>query len=475
MATQQNQKFNLRAWLASATWLQFSVLFTFIPMMTRWAFQWLIAPLVYNMFDLGNMTGQTADYKHYAMNMADFYGRWIFNVLIVLFILITLIYVFIKENPNFKGWGLHWNKIIPGILYFIGFWAIVYFVFIPLGSLLTGGESYYLGLPTPPGSQNPGIHNYAPIGDIITAMFMPKYFWAFAGSMPNSTVAGNFTMGMLDFVRIWLLNAPIIIISTIGYLFNKFMSMFGANDIDPDHTHNNLRVVVAGFFAALFIPLYQLFYRWMDFRMSSQNITVSGVEMQTPTYAFHTPSFIMTLVFWFIVALFFNLAFLWVAVEKNKKPVSDWAQSLSKWLPGFIIFGLGMLVSMLSGWHLGVVAGETNKVIGQGFVGPFTNYIGLFLTTLICLWTYIRTRNLIIPILVFGSLPGFLSFIQTSPNAMPGLWGSLIAMIVVLVMLFFYTESYKLWAPYLTFDIVYEKVVEPTQETTENTPEDKQG
>ncbi len=473
MAT-QNQRFSLGAWLASATWLQFSVLFTFIPMFSRWAFQFLIAPIIINLFGLRDLTGQRVDYQHYVNGMADYYGRWMFNVVFIILIAIALIYVFMRENPRFKAWGLHWNRIIPGILYFVGFWAITYFVFIPLGSLFTGGESYYLGIPTPPGVQNPGIHNYSSFGELILNMLSPKFFWAFAGSAPNTAVAGNNFMGFMDFLRIWVLNAPIIVISTVGYFFNKFMSMFGTNDVDDTHTHSNLRILVASFFAALFVPLYQFFYRWIDAKLSVQAVNVSGAEIQQTVYALHVPSLVWTLAFWFVIALFFNLAFLWVAIEKSKKPVSDWAQSLSKWLPGFIVFIVGLGISLLSGWHLGVVT-ET-AVIGQGLFGPFTNYLGIFLYTSICIWIYFRTRNLIIPILVFASLPWFLNFIQTSPNAAPGLYGTLAAMAIVLVMLYFYTEGYRLWSPYLTFDVVYEKIEEEkTPELSETPPEDKQG
>ncbi|OQB71938.1 MAG: hypothetical protein BWX90_01084 [bacterium ADurb.Bin132] len=105
--------------------------------------------------------------------------------------------------------------------------------------------------------------------------------------------------------------------------------------------------------------------------------------------------------------------------------------------------------------------------------GPFESYFGIFLYALICGWIYIRTRNLIATALVYASLPWFFNFILVSPNKSPTLIGFLFAILVVFLLVLGFVESYRFWAPYITFNIVYEKIETPELEnpTTENKEE----
>ncbi|NLI40786.1 MAG: hypothetical protein GX421_06370 [Caldisericales bacterium] len=403
--------------------------------------------------------------------MADFYGRWMFNVIFLVFLAFFLIYLILKEKPDLNLWGLHWNRILPGVLFFAITWAIVYFIFVPIGSLFTGGDTFYLGLPPPPGSKNLDFHAFSGFGTMLQNMFMQRSLWAFAGPDPQTVVPGNWTMGMLDFLRTWLLNGPVLMFLVFGFFFNKLLTMFSSNEITDNSNHSGLRVFSSLFFASLSVPLLFALYRKVDLVLSSTTIEISGATETATQYGASQGNLLWTLFFWLLVAILFNLSFLWAYVEKRKKPLGDWGASLSKWLPGTIVFGLGFGISLLSGWHLAPVA--DGVVQSSGIFGPFASYLGIFLYAIICGWIYLRTRNLIATALVYASLPWFFNFIQTSPNKSPTLVGLLVAILVVFLLVLGFIESYRFWAPYITFNVVYEKVELPKPETraTENKEE----
>ncbi|HOR46249.1 MAG TPA: hypothetical protein PLX04_06445 [Caldisericia bacterium] len=458
-------------WFADATWLQYILVFLGIPALVRWIFQPVVVSVVTKMYNLNNLYGQSLEYTHYARGMADFYGRWMFNVIFLIFLAFFLIYLILKERPNLNLWGLHWNRILPGVLFFAVMWAIIYFIFVPIGSLFTGGDTFYLGIPSPPGTSNYDFHSFSGFGMLLQDMFMTKSLWAFAGPESQTVVPGNWTMGILDFLRTWVLNGPILMFLVFGFFFNKLLTMFSSNDITDNSNHSGSRVFSSLFFASLSVPLLFALYRKVDLVLSSPTIEVSGATEAATQYGASQGNLIWLLCFWLLIAVLFNLSFLWAYIEKRKKPLGDWGISLSKWLPGTIVFILGFGISLLAGWHLAPI---TNGVVqSSGLFGPFESYFGIFLYALICGWIYIRTRNLIATALVYASLPWFFNFILVSPNKSPTLIGFLFAILVVFLLVLGFVESYRFWAPYITFNIVYEKIETPELEnpTTENKEE----
>ncbi len=467
MALDKGQK-GLWARFKDATWLHFILGLFLIPPFVRWAFYPLISGALVNLFNLAELGGQSLDYSHYMRGMADFYGRWGFNIIFIIFLGILLLYLIYRSKPDLKAWGLHWNRILPGVIFFAVFWMIIYFVFVPVGSLFTGGDSFYIGMPNPPGVTNASLHSFAGLGDMLQYMFFPRAIFAFQGAQVNSVVPGNWIMGILDFVRQWVLNGPVIMFLVFGFFFNWLLSRFSANDIDERHETSALKTTSAIFFATLCVPIYQSIYRAVDAALSYQSVEVQGAEVATKAMGVSTNSLVWLAVFWFVAALLFNLAFLWGYVDRRKAPLSDWGASLSKWLPGTLVFAIGFGLSLVFGAHLGTIE---NGVVQSGLFGPFSNYFGVFIYTLVCGWIYYRTRNLIIPALVFTSLPWFLNFIQTSPGQFPGMWGTIFAIFITVLCLFAFVEIYRYWAPYLTFDIVYEKV----EGTADDAMETKKG
>jgi len=445
---------NLKKWFSGI--VIFVVGFLGIPALTRLLFHWPIIKAVSNYWALDELAGQTYQYTHAVRNYAEFYARVSFNLVFLIFLAVLLIFFIFRSRTDLDSWGFHWNRILPGILYFVGFWVIGYILFVTVGSMLSGGSSYYLGMPDPPGVEPQPIINPTALDILLKDMFFPRAIFAFQGPDPGSVIGGNWLMGTVDFIRTWVMNGPILMALVFGYFFNTLLTGFGANT-EEGQSWSNLKGFAALFFASLMIPLYQYLFRLVDAGLSQVQTQVQGAEIQQVVPTLQWGSVIWSVVFWFVAAIMFNLAYLWVT-EQFKRKMTDWGESLSKWVPGFIIFVIGIIVTFAAGWPS-----------MEGVFGPFTNYFGLFAYAFICGYIYIKTRNVIATALVFASLPWFLNFILITPRESPTLVGSIIGLVITLIALYAFTEIYRFWAPYLTFKIVEEEI--PELESKIQTPE----
>ncbi|HOO97292.1 MAG TPA: hypothetical protein PKV16_06005 [Caldisericia bacterium] len=454
------------SWFSKNTWLVFLGGFLLIPPFVRVVFEGLIKAAVYNYWQLGNLGQASKDFADSSRLFAEYYARMSFNILFLVFLGILLVALIIADKSKVERWGLHWNKILPAILYFGAFWLITYFFFVPVGSILSGGESYYIGLPPPTGFLiTKEWYGSAPFGSILQNMFFPRSYVAFAIPGTQTVVPGTFTMGFLDFLRVWVLNGPVIIFAVFGYWMNKLLNWFntpgwtkGAVRGEDEILHPNFKYVVAFMLSAVLIPLMNTIYRKVDMIRSTVPVVTDGIEVQETMYATSTSSVIWIIIFWVVMGILFNLAYKWAVTDRRKTPLSDWGVSLSKWLPAFLVIAVGLFISFATGWHLAPVDPETNLVISSMF-GPFVVsdlMTVVFLT--IGVYIYFRTRNLIIPALVYSSLPWLLNFIQVTPKVVPTFMGSFIAGILTIIVLVAFTETYRFWAPWVTFNVVYEDV-----------------
>ncbi len=455
-----------KSWFAKNTWLVFVVGFLFIPAFVRWLFNGLIPSAVQKYWQLGQLGQATKEAAEVSRMFAEFYARISFNLTFLVFIGLLLVAVIVIDKAKVESWGLHLKYILPALLYFTGFWIIIYYFFVPVGSILSGGESYYIGLPTPTGLQDAGNISSTSLWSTLKYMFFPKSVVAFVISGGTVMVPGaeSPAFGWLDFIRLWLLNGPILMFGTLGYFFNKLLNWFktpgwtpGAKRDEDEILHPGFKYVVALIFSITLVPVMKALYRVMDKSLSYMTVQVEGAEVQKTIYATATSNVVWMVVFWLVIAIAFNLAFNWAFVKRVKRELSDWESSLYKWLPGFIVFVVGMIFAWMAGWQLAPVNPETGALVTSAF-GPFTaiDFAGFFYL-LICAYTYIRTRNLIIPALIFTSLPFFLTFIRITKGVVPTVTGSWIAGILTMIILIAFTETYRFWAPWVTFEIKYEE------------------
>jgi hypothetical protein len=465
------------SWLSRNTWWFFITGFIFIPAIVRWIFNGLIINAVGNYWNLGGLGQASVEVAESSRKFADLYARISFNTTFLVIVALLLVAFIIVDKIDVEKWGLHWKYIIPALLYFGGFWVIIYFFFVPVGSILSGGESYMIGWPPPKGLVTDGpFVQTVPFWKTLQYMFMPKSIVAFTINNGQQMVHGSQSsaLGWLEFIRVWLLRGPVVIFSTFGYVFNKLQTWFrtpgwiaGAKRGDDDVLHPWFKYAVAFLFSAILVPVYQAVFVLVSGWMAPQTINVEGADMEVIKYATSTPSVMWIIVFWLVIAIAFNLALKWAYVDRIKRKLSDWERSLYKWLPGFGVLVIGLIISFASGWHLAPINPETGLVMNS-VTGPFsTSDIGTFIYLFVCFYTYIRTRNLIIPALIYSSLPYFLNFIRVTPNVTPTYWGSLIAFILTIIILIAYTEVYRFWAPWLTFNVVREEPVHEEGEISE--------
>jgi hypothetical protein len=106
-----------------------------------------------------------------------------------------------------------------------------------------------------------------------------------------------------------------------------------------------------------------------------------------------------------------------------------------------------------------------------GLYGPFSNNFGLVFVLLICGWVYVRTENLIVAFLLYASLPWFLNFIQVASFQTPTVVGSIATGVFVLLGVLVIVESYRLWAPYITFEPFLQKSKLEDQAIDSNSPD----
>lgn len=455
------------SWVSRNSWWLFIGGFVLIPAIVRWLFNGLILNAVGNYWNLSGLGQASLSVAESSKNFADLYARISFSITFMVFVALLLVAFIIVEKAKIENWGLHWKYIIPAILYFGGFWVIIYFFFVPVGSILSGGESYIIGWPPPKGLVSGGSFlQSTPFWKTLQYMFMPKSIVAFTINNGQQMVHGSQSpaLGWLEFFRIWILRGPVVIFSTLGYFFNKMHAWFrtpgwipGAKRGDGEILHPWFKYAVAFIFSAILVPIYQFFFMLVSSWMAPQSIKVEGADLKVTEYATSTSNIFWILAFWLIMAIAFNLAFKWAYVDRIKRELSDWERSLYKWLPGFALLAIGLIISFIAGWHLAPINAQTGLTVNS-LTGPFSTVdIGTFVYLFVCFYIYIRTRNLIIPALIYSSLPYFLNFIRVTPNVAPTFWGSFIAFILTLVILVAYTEIYRYWAPWVTFNVVCEE------------------
>ncbi|MEZ4812591.1 MAG: hypothetical protein R2883_03750 [Caldisericia bacterium] len=301
---------------------------------------------------------------------AENYARVSFHVTFLVFLALLLVAIIILDRVDVKTWGLHFKNILPGVLFFAGFWVIIYYFFVPVGSILSGGESYYIGLPPPPGLAETGANSSSSFFHTLKYMFFPRSVVAFVvgdGTIPVYGAASP-TLGILDFLRVWILNGPVLMFSTLGYMFNKMMSWFDAPDwITDTKKRLNFKYVVATLFSIILVPVMTSAYRLVDSALSYTEIQVEGAQIAETIYRVATSNVVWTIVFWLVIAIFFNFAFNWGYVKRIKRELSDWESSLYKWLPGFIVFVIGIIFAISSGWHLAAINPSTGESTAHFF------------------------------------------------------------------------------------------------------------
>ncbi len=465
----------VKSWFIRNIWMVFAAGFIGIPPLVRWLFNTLIPNAAANYWNLSGLGQASLIETETSRMFAENYARVSFHVTFLVFLALLLVAIIILDRVDVKSWGLHFKNILPGILFFAGFWVIIYYFFVPVGSILSGGESYYIGLPPPPGLTETGANSSASFFYTLKYMFFPRSVVAFVvndGTIPIYGAASP-ALGILDFFRVWILNGPVLMFSTLGYMFNKMMSWFDAPDwITDTKKRLTFKYVVATLFSIILVPIMTSAYKLADAALSYTEIQVEGAQIAETIYRVATANVVWTILFWLIVAIFFNFAFNWGYVKRIKRELSDWESSLYKWLPGFIVFAVGIIFAVSTGWHLAAINPTTGESTAH-FFGPFSGVNVLsFFFLLTCAYTYIKTKNIFIPALIYPSLPYFLNFIRVTKDVIPTLWGSFIAAILTIIILLAYTETYRFWAPYVTFDLKFEEVPEGSGEVIETTPEE---
>ena len=553
------------------SWLFWFLGFFILPSIIRIVATYPVTWVVSSYWDLGGLGGQSQIFANRMLSFADFYGRTTITIIMLVALLLVLLYLIEAKKIDVRKWGLSIGNFIPAVVLFALIWFFAYFLYIPLASAFSGAN-FYVGIPLPSGTNMPlPFTTYSNFGDTLQAMFMPKLLPMYAiGS--NLTDPGEFNLGLglLDFFRVWFLNAPVLLSMTFGYFFNTFKEKVGVVK-DSIAWKNYGKVVTALFIAVISIPIMQALYRVVDEWLSHSvetNVTGAAVEAPkilgmaspyfflvfiviaivtnvlgassakqnrvkngTPAYikwivaivttiitslvvfagegmiggngyiivaglcsilfvvaiswliydplenssllglseasmwapgaiimlvvtaflfiftsvglgAIFTIPVVLTFAFWLMLAIMGNYMIKWLWFDTNPEKLGDWGRSLSKWLPGAIIFIIGFFLSTANGW---LTAG--------GIYGPFTNNFGIFITLMLCAWVYIRTENLIAAFLLYASLPWFLNFIQVQGFQTPSETGPILTGAFVLFAVLMLVESYKLWAHYITWDI----------------------
>lgn len=563
------------------SWLFWFLGFFILPSVVRIVSHFPVTWVVSSYWQLGELSGQPQVVANRMLAFADFYGRSSISIIMLIALLFVLLYLVIGRKIDVRKWGLSLSNIIPGIAFFAIVWIMVYYLYVPLASAFSGAN-FYIGVPMPPSFEIPiPFTTYGPLPDTLQAMFIPKLSPMYAISAKLSDVYEvNLGLGLMDFVRVWLMNAPIMLSMTFGYFFNTFREKVGVIKENFNWKYYG-KTITAFFIAVISIPIMQALYRVVDEALShSVDTSVAGATAETPKIAMMSEPYIFvifiiigiivnmlagssqvkervagkasstlkwvvvvlltiitiivlfmgeqmmssiaytivamilssifvvsvswlffspvkdstafgfsetskwlpgiiillipfatllimkatvgssvltvpvvfTSAFWLTCAIMANYMWKWLFFDPKPENYGDWGRSLVKWLPGTIVFVIGILLSMASGW-----------MVTPGLYGPFTNNLGLLTVLLICGWVYLRTDNLVAAFLLYASLPWFLNFIQVQGFQTPTIVGSVATGVFVLFAILIIVESYKLWAPYITFEII--KIVKKPEET----------
>lgn len=570
------------------SWLFWFLGFFILPSVVRIVAHFPVTWVVSSYWQLGDLSGQTQAYANRMLAFADFYGRSSISIIMLIALLFVLLYLVIGKKIDVRKWGLSLGNILPGIAFFALVWIMVYFLYVPLASAFSGAN-FYIGVPMPPSFEMPlPFTTYGPFSDTLQAMFLPKLSPMYAVSAKLADVYEvNLGLGLMDFVRVWLMNAPILLSMTFGYFFNTFREKVGVIKENFNWRHYG-KTITAFLIAVISIPVMQALYRVVDEALShTVDTSVAGAATETPKIAmmsepyifvifiiigiivnmlagssqvkervagkvsfgikwaavillaivtaivifmgeqmmsstaytivaftlssifivsmswlFFSPAqestafgfsetskwlpgiiillvpfatllimkgtvgssvltvpVVLTIAFWLMSSIMANYIWKWLFFDPKPEKYGDWGRSLIKWLPGTIVFVIGTLLSMASGW-----------MVTPGLYGPFTNNLGLLTVLLLTGWVYVRTENLIASFLLYASLPWFLNFIQIQGFQSPTVVGSIATGVFVLFAILIVVESYKLWAPYITFEII--KITKtPDQADQEALPE----
>lgn len=573
MPVQQRQSRPSRFANIDWSWLLWLLGFFILPSLVRIVFHYPVTWVVSSYWQLGDLAGQSQVYANRMLAFADFYGRSTITIIMLCALLFVLLYLVAGKKIDVRKWGLSLANILPGIALFALIWVMVYFLYVPLASAFSGAN-FYIGVPMPPSFEMTfPFTTYGSFGDTLQVMFMPKLSPMYAVSAKLADVFEvNLGLGIMDFVRVWFLNAPILLSMTFGYFFNVFRDKVGAIRESGNWKHYG-KTATAFFIAVISIPVMQALYRTVDEALSHtvDTATMAGAAAEAPKIAGIADSYVflvflviavlfnvlsassrktvervagkisfgirlavflvMTLVtafvlfagqqymapiaytiisfivsaafaaslswllfdpldgssafgfsdistwlpgtiilllptvtlfimhstvgasilttpivltvgFWLTLAIMGNYIWNWLFVDPTPEKYGDWGKSLVKWLPGTLVFIFGLIVSFVGGW-----------MSSPGLYGPFTNNFGLLSVLLICGWVYVRTENLIASFLLYASLPWFLNFIQVSGFQTPTVAGSVTTGVFVLAAVMIIVESYRLWSPYITFEI----------------------
>lgn len=569
------------------SWLFWFLGFFILPSIVRIVVHFPVTWVVSSYWQLGDLSGQTQVYANRMLAFADFYGRSTISIIMLIALLFVLLYLIIGKKIDVRKWGLSFGNILPGIALFAVMWVMVYFLYVPLASAFSGAN-FYVGVPMPPSFEMTlPFTTYGSIPDTLQVMFMPKLSPMYAVSAKLADVYEvNLGLGLMDFVRVWFMNAPILLSMTFGYFFNTFREKVGVIKENFNWKYYG-KTITAFFIAVISIPVMQALYRVVDEALShSVDTSVAGAVAETPKIAlinepyifvvfaviaiivnmlagssqmkervagkvssslkwvavvllgiitagvlfageqmmssipytivsfiasslfivsiswlFFSPvenstafgfseiskwlpgvvillipfatliimkatvgsslltvPVVLTVAFWLTCSIMANYIWKWLFFDPKPEKFGDWGRSLIKWLPGTIVFIIGTLLSMASGW-----------MVTPGLYGPFTNNLGLLTALLLCGWVYIRTDNLVLMFLLYASLPWFLNFIQVQAFQTPTLVGSVTTGVFVLLAVLVLVESYRLWAPYITFEIT--KIVKQPEETDKILPD----
>lgn len=560
------------------SWLLWLLGFFILPSIIRILLHYPVTIVVSGYWGLGDLAGQSQAYANRMLAFADFYGRSTITIIMLAALLFVLLYLVIGRKIDVRRWGLSLANIIPGIALFAIIWIMVYFLYVPLASAFSGA-SFYIGVPMPPSFEMTlPFTTYGSIGDNLQVMFMPKLSPMYAVSAKLADVFEiNLGLGLMDFIRVWFLNAPILLSMTFGYFFNSFKEKIGVVKEQFNWRHYG-KTITAFFIALISIPFMQSLYRVVDEALSHtvDTAAMAGATAEKPVISAISEPFIfvvfiiiavffnmlsgssqtrervpgkvskatrvavmlllalvtllvlfvgnqyiepsafvyvafivsslfvisvswlafdpvedsvvfgfselstwlpgiitlllpfVTLIvlnasagvsvltlpivlsvgFWLLCSIIANYIWKWVMFDPAPNKYDDWGKSLVKWLPGTLVFIFGIVYSIVSGW-----------MTAPGIYGPFSNNFGLLFVLLICGWIYIRTNNLVVAFLLYASLPWFLNFIQTSGFTVPTQVGSIATGIFVLFAVLVIVESYRLWAPYITFELSVKKTL----------------
>jgi len=571
------------------SWLVWLVGFFIVPSIVRIITHLPVTWAISSYWELDSLGGVTQAVANRMLGFADFYGRTTITYIMLIVMLFILLYLVLSKKIDVRKWGLSFGNILPAVVFFIVTWVFVYFLYVPYASAFSAAN-FYIGMPLPPGADI-GIPytTYGSLGETLELMFIPKIYPVYTLTANYaSPFETNYLMGLLDFFRVWFLNAPILFSMTWGYFYNSMKEKLGAIRENFNWKHYG-KVLSIFFLTSISIPVMQVIYRKFDELLSHQvETTVTNATQEAPkilsigepyffivviavavlanilsgssfkgqrvkdkstilkwivgvvvaaitvyvvfagestmdpmaftfatgicsllfvtvvswlvfdpaetstglgfseiskwlpgavivilstaTYlifqmagadALISIPIVLTVAFWLIAAFIGNYMWKWLVTEPRENRLDDWGRSLSKWVPGTLVFIVGFGLSLLNGWHT-----------APGIYGPFSNSFGLFTIIMLCGWIYIRTENLIAAFLLYASFPWFLNFVQVQGFEVPTVAGSVSVGVFVLFAVLVLVESYRLWAPYITFDLeVIRKPILDAEGTPEQLPQ----